>query len=195
MLVQVWQGRAVTQVYEMGLRPTIQLESQGLYSEEDNTAFGKRMCLNFYKISADPSRSLNLFPGARVVFTEATLLKGLFNMSVSILSTIVLLSGSFVACNPLTGALLKRSAQPGIALNAGWDGSSYKCAPGSNPTRFDKYCCPNGYELNTDINSFTSFLCCPIGTNCRDDVLQCPRCADTEWTYWDINGTNVSHKD
>lgn len=117
-------------------------------------------------------------------------------MSILPISFLLLLSTAFVSCNPhpLAGSLLKRSARPGLALNAGWDGTSYKCAPGSNPTVIDKYCCPDGYSLNTDMDSFTSLICCPTGTNCRADVLQCPRCADTEWTYWDINGTNVSRK-
>jgi hypothetical protein len=115
-------------------------------------------------------------------------------MSISILSIIIFVSSGLVAGNPLTGPLFKRSAQPGIALNAGWDGTTYKCPTGFSAQSIDKYCCPDGYELNLDMNSFTSILCCPVGTNCRDEVLQCPRCADTTWTYWDLNGTNVGQE-
>ncbi|KAK5053869.1 hypothetical protein LTR84_001831 [Exophiala bonariae] len=114
-------------------------------------------------------------------------------MSITALSFLLFLSTALVTCNPnpLAGSLTKRSARPGLALNANWDGTSYKCAPGSNPTTFDKFCCPDGYSLNTDANTFTSLICCPTGTDCRAEVLACPRCADSDWTYWDINGTNV----
>ncbi|OCT50768.1 hypothetical protein CLCR_11345 [Cladophialophora carrionii] len=87
--------------------------------------------------------------------------------------------------------LLKRSNQPGIAGNAAWDGSTYRCPEGSN-IFLEKWCCPEGYEYDTNSGQFTSFICCPIGgPECSQQVLDCPICADSNWVYFDIGGTNV----
>lgn len=116
-----------------------------------------------------------------------------------------------VAATDGSGGLLKRSLQPGLAGNAGWDGSTYRCPAGSN-IFLEKWCCPDGYEYDTNSGQFTSYICCPVGmalllsllaqingaadictggSDCSKQVLDCPICADSSWSYWDIGGTNV----
>ncbi|KIW71102.1 hypothetical protein PV04_03307 [Phialophora macrospora] len=58
--------------------------------------------------------------------------------------------------------LLKRSVQPGVAGNAAWDGTNYRCPEGSN-IFMEEWCCPEGYEYDSNSGEFTTFICCPIG--------------------------------
>jgi len=67
-----------------------------------------------------------------------------------------------VASKEYTGELSKRSIQPGVALNAAWDGSTFNCPAGSQ-VFLEKWCCPDGYEFDTNSGQFTTFICCPTG--------------------------------
>ncbi|KAJ9612571.1 hypothetical protein H2200_004168 [Cladophialophora chaetospira] len=107
-----------------------------------------------------------------------------------LVTTFLSIAASAISTHVDSG-LMKRSLQPGLAGNAAWDGSTFRCPPGSN-VFLDKWCCPEGYEFDTNSGQFTSYICCPVGgPECSKQVLDCPICADSSWTYWDIGGTNV----
>jgi hypothetical protein len=67
-----------------------------------------------------------------------------------------------VKSTDVASPLLKRSIQPGLAGNAAWDGSTYRCPAGSN-IFLESWCCPDGYAYDTTSGQFTSYICCPVG--------------------------------
>lgn len=76
--------------------------------------------------------------------------------------TFFLLTGPVAVSADAVAHLAKRSIQPGLAANAAWNGSTYRCPPGSN-VFLQQWCCPDGYEYDTNSGQFLSYICCPIG--------------------------------